>query len=179
MTEKRPSILGRVLELLVIAVIAAAIALFTRGFVAQPYVIPSGSMIPTIEIGDMVLAEKLTYALAREPQQGDIVVFADPNGVHDQLIKRVVATGGQTVDVRDGKVWVDDKVLDEPYTHGVESLPGTVQLPIKLQQGEIWLMGDNRPESGDSRFFGPQSITTVKGRAFWRHWPLNRFGKLE
>jgi signal peptidase I len=115
----------------------------------------------------------------REPEAGDIVVFDDPSGQHPQLIKRVIAVGGQTVDVREGTVYVDGKALDEAYTHGKPSEPGSVPLPTAVPEGYVWLMGDNRPESGDSRFFGPQPIESVRGRAFWTYWPLSRFGDLD
>jgi signal peptidase I len=135
-------------------------------------------MIPTIEINDRVLAEKITYR-SRAPRYGEIVVFTDPTGQHPQLIKRVIAVGGQTVDIKDNAVVVDGKRLDEPYTHGLPTEPGTVQLPVTVPPGYVWLMGDNRPNSGDSRFLGPQPISAIKGRAFWTYWPLSRFGPLK
>lgn len=171
---------GRVLfEVLVLVALAMALAQGIKYFIVQPFVVPTGSMIPTIEIGDRFLADKMVYRFFRDPKVGDIVVFDDPEGVHAQLVKRVVAVGGQTVDVKDGKVWIDGEPLDEPYTHGKETLPGTVSLPITLGPDEIWLMGDNRPQSGDSRFFGPQPTSVVRGRAFWTYWPSSHFGKLE
>ncbi len=166
-------------ETALLVLLAFALAQGIKAFLVQPFVIPTGSMISTIEIGDRVLADKLVYRFFREPQYGDIVVFDDPSGQHPQLIKRVIATAGQTVDVKDNTVYVDGKALDEPYTHGKPTELGTVPLPITIGPGEVWLMGDNRPESGDSRFFGPRSIETVRGRAFWTYWPPSRFGKLQ
>ncbi len=174
-----PSAGRMILETVVLVAVAFVLAQGIKTFVIQPFVIPTGSMIPTIEIGDRVLAEKLTYRFTREPVVGDIVVFDDPTGQHPQLIKRVVATEGMTVDVRDGAVWVDGERLDEPYTHGRPSDPGTVPLPVEIAEGEVWLMGDNRPNSGDSRFFGPRPVETVRGRAFWTYWPPSRFGDLD
>ncbi len=172
--------LGRgLLEAFLLIALAFALAQGIKYFVVQPFVVPTGSMIPTIEIGDRFLADKMVYRFFREPEVGDVVVFDDPEGVHAQLVKRVIAVEGQTVDVRDGKVWVDGEPLDEPYTYGKETLPGTVALPITLGPGQLWLMGDNRPQSGDSRFFGPQPTSAVRGRAFWTYWPTSRFGKLE
>jgi len=144
--------------------------------------VPTGSMIPTIELKDRLLAEKITYRFIRPPKPGEIVVFANPDAsdpVAKILIKRVIAVGGQTVDIRDGRVYVDGQALDEPYVHGKETTPGTVPLPVTVPEGGVWLMGDNRPNSGDSRFFGPQPATAVDGRGFWTYWPLSRFGKLE
>lgn len=167
------------IETVLLVLLAFALAMGIKAFIVQPFVIPTGSMIPTIEIGDRVLAEKLTYRFSRGPQYGDIVVFDDPAGQHPQLIKRVIATAGQTVDVRDGKVWVDGKALDEPYIHGAVNMPGTVALPVVVPEGYVWLMGDNRPNSGDSRFFGPRPVSSVRGRAFWTYWPPSRFGDLD
>jgi len=167
------------IETVILVALAFALAQGIRAFVIQPFVIPTGSMIPTIEIGDRVLAEKVSYRFFDEPAAGDIVVFDDPTGEHPQLIKRVIATEGQTVDVRDGSVFVDGEELVEPYTHGKPTDPGEVALPVTVPAGYVWLMGDNRPNSGDSRFFGPRPVETVKGRAFWTYWPLSRFGTLQ
>lgn len=166
------------IETVLLVALAFALAQGIKTFLVQPFVIPTGSMIPTIQIGDRVLADKLVYRFIRKPQYGDIVVFDDPTGAHPQLIKRVIATEGQTVDVRDGAVWVDGKRLDEPYTHGKRTDPGSVGLPFRVTTGNVWLMGDNRPDSGDSRFFGERPMATVRGRAFWTYWPPRHFGDL-
>lgn len=166
-------------ETVLLVALAFALAQGIKTFLVQPFVIPTGSMIPTIEIGDRVLADKLVYRFFREPQRGDIVVFDDPTGSHPQLIKRVIATEGQTVDVRDGQVFVDGDAIDEPYTHGKRSDPQTVELPVTVAAGHVWLMGDNRPQSGDSRSFGEMPVEAVRGRAFWTYWPPGRFGKLQ
>jgi signal peptidase I len=143
-------------------------------------------MQPTIEINDRVFAEKVSYHFS-SVRPGDIVTFSDPEpGYQDRvLIKRVIATGGQTIDLQDGKVLVDGQILDEPYTHGKESaplpmqLPGvTLKFPYTVPEGEIWVMGDNRTNSADSRYFGPIDETSVLGHAVLRIWPLDRFGLL-
>lgn len=167
------------LETAILVALAFGLAQGVKTFIVQPFVIPTGSMRPTIMEEDRVLAEKITYRFAREPQVGDIVVFDDPMGQHPQLIKRVIAVAGQTVDVRQDKVWIDGKPLDEPYTHGKITAPGTIPLPTEVPEGQVWLMGDNRPESGDSRFFGPRPVSSVRGRAFWTYWPPGRFAELD
>lgn len=162
--------------------VAVIIAQATRAFAFQPFVIPSGSMLPTIQLYDQVVAERITYEFVREPAVGDIVVFDNPEHGNTQekyFIKRVIATEGQTVDIRDGHVWVDGAVLDEPYTHGVLTEPGTVVMPVKIPKDHVWLMGDNRPGSGDSRFFGPRPISSIRARAVWTYWPLKHFGRLD
>lgn len=166
------------LETVVLVAVAFVLAQGIKAYLVQPFVIPTGSMRPTILEQDRVLAEKITYRFLREPAPGDVVVFDDPMGQHPQLIKRVIAVGGDTVDIRDGVVYIDGEPLSEPYTHGKPTLPGSVELPITIPEGYVWLMGDNRPNSGDSRFFGPQPTKVVTGRAVWRYWPPDRFGPL-
>lgn len=173
------SITRWLVETALLVLLAFALAQGIKYFLIQPFVIPTGSMIPTIEIGDRVLAEKLTYRFSHPPHKGEIVVFDDPMGQHPQLIKRVIATEGQTVEVKENGVYVDGKRLDEPYVHGKPTTPGTVPTPITIPAGYVWLMGDNRPNSGDSRYFGPRPVDTVRGRAFWTYWPPKAFGPLD
>lgn len=185
LTDERPgkqedTSVGRwLVETALLVLLAFALAQGIKTFIIQPFVIPTGSMRPTIMEEDRVLAEKLTYRFSRSPEVGDIVVFDDPMGQHPQLIKRVIAVSGQTVDVRDDTVIVDGEPLDEPYVHGLPTTPGSIALPVQVAEDEVWLMGDNRPNSGDSRFFGPRPVSTVRGRAFWTYWPPSRFGALD
>lgn len=174
----RGSGLGKwILETLVMVALAFALAQGIKTFIVQPFVIPTGSMEPTILVGDRVLAEKVTYRL-QEPEVGDIVVFEDPAGMYPQLIKRVIAVGGQVIDVRDGRVYIDDSRLDEPYTAAAATQLDSVDLPLTIPAGHLWLMGDNRPNSSDSRVFGPQPVEFVRGRAFAIYWPIDRIGGL-
>lgn len=175
------SLLRWMVETALLVLLAFALAQGVKTFIVQPFTIPSGSMIPTIEEGDYVLAEKLSQRFSGGPEQGDIVVFDDPGGDKPQLIKRVIAVAGQTVDVHDGGVYVDGKRMDEPYTHGKPTTlePGMIQMPVVIPDGFVWMMGDNRPNSGDSRYFGPVPVDSIHGRAFWTYWPLDRFGTLK
>jgi signal peptidase I len=94
----------------------------------------------------------------------------------------VIAVGGQTVTLKDGKVVVDGTALDESYTHGQASDPlsgSTVTFPVKIPIGYIWMMGDNRTQSEDSRWFGPVSLSSVRGQAFFVYWPIGRIGTLK
>jgi len=181
-TTKPQSFARTVLTYAVCILVAVVIALIVRYFLIEPYRIPTGSMLPTIQLNDMVLANKLVYKTGHDPKYNDIVVFKDPDGEYPQLIKRVIATGGQTVNLVDGHVEVDGKKLVEPYTHGEPSnpLPGypDITFPYKVPQGDIWVMGDNRTNSADSRAFGAVPISTVYGRAWWTYWPLGHFGAL-
>lgn len=160
-------------ETLLMIVLAFVVAMGIRTFVIETYEIPSGSMIPTIQIGERVLVNKFIYRFT-SPKAGDIVVFADPTHSTPNLIKRVIAVGGQTVDVDNGHVIVDGKVLNEPYTQGADNQPGDVQLPVKIPKGYIWVMGDNRTNSYDSRWFGAQPVSAVRGKAIMRIWPFTR-----
>lgn len=175
--ETPPSFVRWLGELVLMVVLAFALATGIRTYVIQPYVIPTGSMIPTIGIGERVLANKFIYRFGT-PQVGDVVVFDDPTGTVPTLIKRVVAIGGQTIDIHDGAVYIDGVKLDEPYTHGKPTEPGDVILPLKIPEGQVWLMGDNRTNSHDARWFGAQPAKIIHGRAFVRYWPLNRFSVL-
>ena len=159
--------------------VVALITLGLRTFVFVPYEIPSGSMEETIMTGDMVFSEKVTYYF-RGPQRGDIVTFDDPEVAGRTLIKRVIAVGGQTVDLQGGKVVVDGVTLDEPYTNGKESWPlsrtaldADVTFPYVVPSGEIWVMGDNRTASQDSRYFGSIPVSSVTGRGAMIYWPFN------
>ncbi len=178
---------ARVIHLILAILVIIFISWFLRSYIFQAYKIPSGSMTETILEGDMVFSEKVSYYF-EEPQAGQIVTFEDPEpGREDNriLIKRIIATGGQTVDLRDGFVFVDGKQLDEPYTQGKPSYPLVparnveIVYPYTVPDGYLWVMGDNRTDSSDSRYFGAVPVESVTGHAVLAYWPLNRFGILE
>jgi signal peptidase I len=179
--EQPQSTLRWLIETALLVALAFALAQGIKTFVVQPFVIPSGSMLPTIQLGERVIAEKLTYRFSHDPRAGEIVVFANPEGFPPILIKRVIAVGGQTVDLKDGAVYVDGRRLDEPYTYGKPSDPLNPQItyPFKVPEGYVWVMGDNRTNSGDSRQIGPIAVAAVKGRAVWSYWPVKEFGPVE
>lgn len=166
-----------IVETALLLAAAFLLAQVVRTYVVQPYVIPTGSMEPTIAIQDRVLVNKFVYRF-RDPRPGEVVVFTDPSGETPALIKRVIAVGGQTVELSEGSVVVDGQVLDEPYTHGKPSELGNVALPFTVPEGQIWLMGDNRVNSKDSRWIGAQPLTEVQGLAFATYWPPDRIGAL-
>lgn len=133
--------------------------------------------------GDRLFAEKISYQFS-EPQRGDIVVFSDPQVPSRVLVKRVIATEGQTISMSGGVLYVDGSAQNETYTLG-ETYPlsqtaGNVSLsyPYVVPAGEIWVMGDNRENSSDSRYFGPIDVNTVFGKALFTYWPLDRIGLL-
>jgi len=166
-----------------VLVIAGALvaALLIKTFLFQAFFIPSASMEPTLHIGDRVLVNKLSYQFG-DIERGDLVVFKRPDlaaeaaaAVRD-LIKRVIALPGETVEARDGEIYINGEKLDEDYlpTGTIsENLPSQV-----VPAGKIWVMGDNRTNSRDSRVLGPIDVDTIHGRAFVRIWPLGAFGLL-
>lgn len=186
MTPHVNSFFRSLIEWVAIIAISVLAMLGVRTFILEPYIVPTGSMESTIEIGDQVFAQKVTTNLNIAPEAGDIIVFRNPDGSsdHDVLVKRVIATAGQTVDFADGQVVVDGQPLEESYTTGgswplASVAPGTlISYPYEVPEGCLWVMGDNRENSADSRYFGAVSQDDVIGVVVLRYWPLNRFGSL-
>lgn len=172
-----------------IAIFFAAffLAFFVRAYVVEPFSVPTGSMQATIMPGDLLLGEKLSIRFGSPIKQGDIVTFTnnDTTSEHNLLVKRVIATEGQTVDLVDGQVVVDGVELDEPYaigsTYPLGATAPSVELeyPYAVPQGCIWVMGDNRQNSADSRYFGPVSIDQVTSKPFVCYWPLDHAGLID
>jgi signal peptidase I len=174
--KKEESFIRWLGELIVMVGLAFVLAMGIKTFV-QPFVIPSGSMEPTLMIEDRVLVNKFLYRIG-EPKQGDIVVFVSPSDKSIDYIKRVVAVGGQTVNVDDGRVSVDGKLLDEPYVNKEVVDHYSATGPVVVPAGQVFLMGDNRTNSRDSRYFGPRPVSELLGRAFAIYWPVGRLGTL-
>ncbi|HQE69715.1 MAG TPA: signal peptidase I [Atopobiaceae bacterium] len=157
-------------------IFAIILTVFVRVFVAESYEIPTGSMEQTIQIGNRVLGEKISYRF-RDPQPGEIVTFLrEQDGHTDTLIKRVIAVAGQTIDLRDGVVYVDGIALDEPYVENQPTLPlqsddPSISYPYTVPEGYLWVMGDNRTNSRDSRAIGPIKVDDVTSHAVVIFWP--------
>ncbi len=167
-------------ELVVVLVLGVAAAVVLRAFVVQTFYIPSGSMEPTLMIGDRILVDKLSYHF-HPVHRGDIVVFARPPGelagpnVKD-LVKRVIGLPGDTVSGQGGKVEIDGRPLAEPWLPpGTQTQPFP---PVTVPPGEYFVMGDNRGDSSDSRVFGPIPGRLIVGHVVLRFWPLSRLGFL-
>jgi signal peptidase I len=181
----RPSSRTRsLLEWLVVIAGALLVALLIKQFLIQAFYIPSESMTPTLEVGDRVLVNKLSYRL-HDVNRGDLVVFERPEGetsdVKD-LIKRVIGLPGDEVVIKDNSVWINGERLEEDYLPvGTVTKQGTRanctdETPCVVPDEFVWVMGDNREHSFDSRYFGPIGEDTIVGRAFLRIWPLNAIG---
>ena len=169
---------------------AVVIALFVRLVLVQAYHIPSASMVPTLDQGNRVVVNRLSFQFG-EVERGQVVVFKKPQGSSGQndLIKRIIGLPGETIRFADNQVYVNGLRLEEPYLAEQDStrprltIPGCAQATpapdtCVVPEGAIFMMGDNRLGSSDSRVFGPIEIDNVVGRAFLRVWPLNNLGEL-
>ena len=192
MAEKKPkSSLRENTEAIIIAII---IAMFIRTFIVQAFKIPSGSMLETLQIGDQILVNKFIYGVkipftggktlisVKNPKKGDIVVFEYPEDPSKDFIKRVMATGGDTLEIINKKLYVNDKLV-EGDTYAVyktsEIISGNYSTrdnlrKIIIPENKLFVMGDNRDNSHDSRFWGFVDLTAVKGEAFIIYWSWNK-----
>lgn len=181
-----PSRLRGAVEWVLVIAGAVIVALLIKTFLLQAFFIPSGSMEPTLHIDDRVLVNKLSYKL-HDVNRGDIIVFERPEHEHaddiNDLIKRVVGLPGEQVVIKEGRVWINGAPLNEPYLpEGTVTVEGplgcTERAPCLVPEGSVWVMGDNRGASRDSRWFGPIPEDDIVGRAFFRVWPIDRIGFL-
>jgi len=186
-------------EVIIILVLAAIVAVLIQSFFFKAFIIPSSSMSPTLQIGDRVMVDRVTYYF-RKPRRGDIVVWRyppdDPRSLNTNnpfywpiqqmgetlhlthrgttpFVKRVIATEGETLELRKGQLYINGKKIKEPYIVNDMSDFG----PVKVPKGMFYGLGDNRPNSRDSRFFGPIPYRAVIGRVFLIWWPAKHFGK--
>jgi signal peptidase I len=174
----KPTGLRNVAEWVLIAGGALLVAFIIKTFLLQAFYIPSLSMAPTLKVNDRVLVNKLSYDL-HEVHRGDLVVFESPPNEGSQtkdLIKRVIGLPGETVESRDGHILINGQVLEEPYL-GPDVMTGPLE-KITVPAEHLWVMGDNRPNSRDSRFFGAIPESLVIGRAFIRVWPVTAISLL-
>lgn len=183
---------GKVRENIEALVIAVVLALFIRAFVVQAFKIPSGSMQNTLLIGDYILVNKFIYGVKlpftditvipiKKPKRSDIIVFKFPKDPSKDFIKRVVAVEGDKVMIRDKKVYVNGQLQKDHFVVHTDSriIPAYVQPrdnmeTITVPEGKLFVMGDNRDESNDSRFWKFADVSAVKGKAFIIYWSWNR-----
>lgn len=143
-----------------------------RPFVVEPFYVPSESMSPTMEAGDRVVAAKFAYRLGKA-ERGDIVVFEGSGSRGGPTMKRLVGLPGDTIAIENGVLYVNGERRQEPYVDYRLS-DGNFFGPARVPGGHVFVMGDNRPDSRDSRFFGPVPEEDLLGRVVLRFWPLNR-----
>jgi signal peptidase I len=187
--EKKKSKVQEYIEAIIIAIL---IALFIRTFVIAAYKIPSESMVPTLLVGDHLLVNKFIYGVkipilrkiiipVTNPKRDDIIVFIYPNDRSLDFIKRVIGIGGDKIEIKNKKIFINDQEYKD--SHGIYSerliYPGAMQSrdnfgPIIVPQGSLFVMGDNRDNSRDSRFWGFVDIKDVEGKALILYWSWNR-----
>ena len=165
-------------ETISIIVIAFILAMILRTFVVEGRIIPSGSMLPTVQIQDRVMVNKFIYRFT-EPQRGDVIVFAPPDVIksEDDYLKRVIGLPGETVEMKDGNVYIDGNSLNEPYLdEAVDYAFG----PVTVPDDSLLVLGDNRNSSFDSHLWNAwMTKDHLKGKAFLIYWPLNHITLLD
>jgi signal peptidase I len=190
--DNAPKKKGALRENIEAIVVAVILALFIRTFVVQAFKIPSGSMKDTLLIGDHILVNKFIYGVkapfvkktiipVHDPQRGDIVVFEFPEDHSKDFIKRVIGIGGDTVEIRNKQLFVNRApvnnshgIYNDPKIYDGKAQPRDNLGPIKVPQGKLFVMGDNRDFSYDSRFWGFVDLIAVKGKAFIIYWSWDK-----
>lgn len=187
MSDRKPekSVVREYTEAIVIAVL---LALFIRSFVVQAFKIPSGSMLSTLQIGDHLLVNKFIYGVKlpvtgtvviplKDPKRNDIVVFKYPKDRATDYIKRVVGVAGDTIEIKNKQLYVNDKAVENPYIQFTDKNimkasagPRDNMGPVKVPEASLFVMGDNRDNSYDSRFWGFVPLKDVLGKAFILYW---------
>ncbi|MCB2216131.1 signal peptidase I [Desulfofustis glycolicus] len=183
--QKKKSVVREYAEAIGIAIL---LALFIRTFVVQAFKIPSGSMLPTLQIGDHLLVNKFIYGIRlpfagtvlvpiKEPKRGDIIVFRFPRDRSTDYIKRVIGLPGDKLEIRDKTLLINDSPIDDPHAHftSAQVLPGDISPkdnlgPIVVPPDKYFVMGDNRDNSSDSRFWGFVDDADILGKAMIIYW---------
>ena len=169
-------------DLLKILIISFAIILPVRYFLAQPFIVSGSSMEPTFHSGEYLIIDELSYHL-HAPQRGDVIVFKYPKDTSQYYIKRIIGLPGDEVRVSNGHVeiidseWPQGHVLNEPYL--ISNNITFVDTDTKLGSGEYFVLGDNRPNSSDSRYWGPVPTQDIVGKVFLRAFPFQNFTDFE
>jgi signal peptidase I len=196
---------NRLFELVFTIAVALGLALTVQAYAVKPFRIPSGSMEPTLKVGERVLVNRASHRLGASPKVGDIIVFMPPAGAGQEIcgvgsegqgsqtpcgasvarrtsppfIKRVVGVAGDTIAIQDGHVIRNGKLAREPFTAPCGGGPDcNFPNAIRVPPGSVYVMGDNRGNSDDSRFWGPVPVSAVIGEAFASYWPPDRVGTL-
>jgi len=167
-----------IVETLDASIFAALLSLLIITFVVQAFYIPSGSMEPTLQVDDRILVSKFSYRLGRIAR-GDVIVFHYPLNPGKDFVKRVVALGGERVELRDGVVRINEQPITELYPTALaagDRACTTSYGPQKIPPGQLFVLGDNRCNSEDSRFFGFVPAGNVVGKALLVYWPPQRIG---
>lgn len=175
--EPQPSMTWMMLRELIETIVLSLVIFLLIRQVVQNYRIESHSMEPNFYEGEFILVNKLAYRLGT-PERGDVLVFHNPNNVDEDYIKRVIGLPGDQLEIRDGGVFINGVPLEENYP--IHEIPRGVSYgPLVIEPDHLFVMGDNRPQSQDSRSFGQLSEDLIVGRAWVRVWPFNKFGIIQ
>jgi signal peptidase I len=200
MRNEKP-ILKEIGSWIVVIVVALVLSLFIDSTIIAKAEVEQSSMENTLFEGQQLIVNKLSYTFD-EPKRGDIIIFLENEekgniidnfirsvknrfsssdeiaAEQERLVKRVIGVAGDEIDIQDGYVYINGERLEESYVNGI-TLPGNVKLPITVGEGELFVIGDNREVSRDSRDFGPIDVKQVEGKAVFRVYPFNQIGKVE
>jgi signal peptidase I len=162
-------------EILIVVIIAIIIAVLIKSFIIDSRVIPTSSMVPTIEVNDRVIMWRLAYSFDNEPSRGDIIVFEAPVELNQptDLIKRIIGLPGETVEIKNSLVYINDEPLSEDY---LNALPNYVYEKVTVPENSYFIMGDNRNNSVDSHLWQNPFLLeeNIKGKAIFIYWPISR-----
>jgi len=168
-----------VMDILETIVFVGSLFIVIYLFIMQPNQVRGASMEPSFYTGDYIFTSKITYKF-REPNRGDVVVFHSPKNADIEFIKRIIGLPGDKIVIRNSEVYVNDTLIDEPYIAAKTPLwdGGYIKEdePLIVPSGQIFVMGDNRPRSSDSREFGPVPISSIIGQVFFRYFPSDKMG---
>lgn len=166
-----------VLETVQIVVVAFILSLFIRTYVVEARYVPSESMVPTIEVGDRLMFDKVFFRL-NGIKRGDTIMFEPPAASHLtlDLVKRAIGLPGETVEIKSGRVWIDGEAIEEPY---IAENPNYTYGPVTVPEDSLFVLGDNRNFSNDSHYWGFVPLENVKGRVLFRFFPFQNFGRLD
>lgn len=169
-------IMKSVLEWVVIIAVAFVLSVIIRNFIVDTRIVPTGSMLPTIQLQDRLIVDRLFYKYSTI-KRGDILVFTAPEQAQEDLdlVKRVIGLPGEKVEIKNGKVYIEDKALNEPY---IMAPPDYNYGPVTVPPNSYFMLGDNRRASKDSHIWGFLPADKILGRVWIRYWPLERFGSL-
>jgi signal peptidase I len=173
------SVIEFVMDILETVVFIGSLFIVVYLFIMQPNQVKGASMDPTFNTGDYIFTSKVTYKF-RPLHRGDVVVFKSPKNPDIEYIKRIIALPNDVIEVRDSEVYVNNTLLSEPYISAKTNLWEGGYLkngePLMIPDGEIFVMGDNRPRSSDSREFGPVPVSSIIGHVFYRYFPVDKIG---
>lgn len=169
-------IMKSLMEWVVIIAVAFVLSIIIRNYAIDTRIVPTGSMLPTIQLNDRLIVDRIFYKFD-DFKRGDIIVFEAPETSDEELdlVKRLIGLPGEKVEIKNGKVFIEDKPLNEPY---IMEPPNYEYGPVTVPEDSYFMLGDNRTASKDSHIWGFVPSDKILGRVWIRYWPLNKFGAL-